>query len=221
MKITVAKFCLYPSEDPSGHAVGFNVEASNGRAFYTDTVIPLTESQGKTDDQIISMAYEELKTNITFRVGELEQRSSLLGQAWTPVDERLPDDPEQPIEETLESVKNSAIRQMELKTQRFIETTPTGGDRYKWFQGVAVLNTKMTLMAIPEGSRTPEMINLLSRILEVEIWQQSVYEFFYAQVQSVALVDESQSVYDILSGFDLSGFNLTDPDMSLAELFIF
>ena len=220
MQITIAKFHLYPQEDPSGYAVGFNVTASNGRSFYTDTIIPLTETQGKTDDQIVSMAYEQLQQGITDRVTTLEQRSPILGTGWTPPDDRLPDDPEQPIEDDLASVQFRVKRKSELKTQRFIENKPNGEDRYKWFQGVAVLNAKFSIMSIPEEYRTQPMIDILSRILEVELWQESVYVHYYVFLQSIMEMTNVADVLDALDGFDLSGFELTDPDVSLAEVLI-
>ena len=218
MQITIAKFHLYPEEAPNSYAVGFNVTASNGRSFYTDTIIPLTETQGKTDDQIVSMAYEHLQQGITDRVTTLEQRSPILGTGWTPPDGRLPDDPEQPIEDDLESVKARAKRQIEHQTQRFIDTQPDGTDRYKWFQGLAFLNTKFSLMSIPEDQRTQPIIDVLSRILEVEVWQASVYQYHYSVVSSIMALETVEEVRDIKDEFTLDQFNITDPGMSLTEI---
>ena len=220
MQITIAKFHLYPQEDPSGYAVGFNVTASNGRSFYTDTIIPLTETQGKTDDEIVALAYQELQQGISDRVSVLETRSSILSQQWVPPDQR---DEQEPVfdDEDLDSVKRTVRRKLELRTQRFVETLPDGGDRYKWFHGFAGVNIKYSILAIPEGDRTQDMVTVLSRILEVEVWQDAVYSAFHAAIDEIVDAGTVEEVRAVEDGFDLSPFNATDPDVSLSEIMIF
>ena len=76
-KITISSLEQYPAATPTGHAVGFTVEASNGKTFYVDTVIPFTDADN--DDTAVSEAYKELKDTINSRVSEEEAKSSLLG----------------------------------------------------------------------------------------------------------------------------------------------
>ena len=222
MQITIAKFHLYPQEDPNGYAVGFNVTASNGRSFYTDTIIPLTETQGKTDDQIVSMAYEQLQQGITDRVTTLEQRSPILGTGWTPPDDRLPDDPETPFDpEDLEALKNIVKRKFELQTQRFIETLPNGNDRYKWFHGITLVNTKFSLLSIPVEHRTQEINDAIDAIFLVEAWQADVFGYFNIAVQDALAAETEEILRSVENSFDLEQFNIMDPDISLDQIMVF
>ena len=75
--ITISRLEQYPADTPTGHAVGFTVEASNGKTFYVATVIPFTDADN--DDTAVSEAYKELKDTINSRVSEEEAKSSLLG----------------------------------------------------------------------------------------------------------------------------------------------
>jgi len=91
MKFVIAKFELYPSTNPTGYAVGFDVTTSNGRNFYRDTVVSLESCLGKTDEEIISLAYSALETNIMGEVNQIKNKSDLLGKEWTPIDTGLAD----------------------------------------------------------------------------------------------------------------------------------
>ncbi|HZJ99512.1 MAG TPA: hypothetical protein VFC79_05880 [Tissierellaceae bacterium] len=72
MKLKVVKYRLYPEENPTGYAVGFNVRLINGRSFYAHTIVNLDDlGSGKTDEEITQMAYEQLEEHIADRVGEL------------------------------------------------------------------------------------------------------------------------------------------------------
>jgi len=72
MQLKVIKYRLYPEENPTGYAVGFNVRLINGRSFYAHTIVDLDDlEEGKTDEEIIQIAYEQLKEHIANRVGEL------------------------------------------------------------------------------------------------------------------------------------------------------
>jgi hypothetical protein len=48
-EVKVAKFHLYPSDEPTGYAVGFSFEA-NGRAGYIDTSVSFEEADGADDE---------------------------------------------------------------------------------------------------------------------------------------------------------------------------
>ena len=72
MKLKVVKYRLYPEENPTGYAVGFNVRLINGRSFYAHTIVDLDDlEEGKTDEEITQIAYEQLEEHIADRVGEL------------------------------------------------------------------------------------------------------------------------------------------------------
>ena len=82
MKVTIAKLHLYPKEEPTGYAVGFSVEAKNGRGFYRDTVMPLEEVENFSDEEVASAAWNEMKEGIIAEVKRLEEKSSLLGKEF-------------------------------------------------------------------------------------------------------------------------------------------
>ncbi len=72
MQLKVVKYRLYPEESPTGYAVGFNIKLINGRSFYAHTIVNLDDlEEGKTDEEITQMAYEQLEEHIADRVGEL------------------------------------------------------------------------------------------------------------------------------------------------------
>ena len=80
MQLKVIKYRLYPEESPTGYAVGFNIKLINGRSFYAHTIVNLDDlEEGKTDEEIIQMAYEQLEEHIADRVGELTYISTIEG----------------------------------------------------------------------------------------------------------------------------------------------
>jgi len=76
--IIIAKLESYPSDEPTGWAVGFNVTCDNGRTFYIDT--PVSYDEAKTDEEAVDKAYEKLKESIDTQIKELEEKSPLLGK---------------------------------------------------------------------------------------------------------------------------------------------
>lgn len=72
MQLKVIKYKLYPEENPTGYAVGFNIKLLNGRSFYAHTIVDLEGlEESKTDEEIIQIAYEQLETHIADRVATL------------------------------------------------------------------------------------------------------------------------------------------------------
>lgn len=84
MKIEIVKFFLYPKDEPTGYAVGFNITTNNDRTFYTDTIIPLASCTGLDDTGIADLAWEELEPQVNAKVAELELLSPIIGGEWTP-----------------------------------------------------------------------------------------------------------------------------------------
>lgn len=84
MQIQIAKFELYPTNEPIGYAVGFNVTTGNNRQFYRDTVVSLESAQGKSDEEIVGLGWQDLQVGIEAEVIRLEAKSNLLGNTWTP-----------------------------------------------------------------------------------------------------------------------------------------
>ena len=87
MEIKIAKFELYPKEEPTGYAVGFNVTTTNGRSFYSDIPVLFDEiSTDSTDEEIIQIGYDKLKDGITSRVQQLEAKGNIIGSTFSPVE---------------------------------------------------------------------------------------------------------------------------------------
>jgi len=76
--LTVSRLDKYPTENPTGWAVGFVVTCNNGRQFYIDTVVPFTEAA--TDEEAVNVAKTRLAEQIQAQVAALEAKSPLLGQ---------------------------------------------------------------------------------------------------------------------------------------------
>ena len=79
--ITISRLEKYPADEPTGHAVGFTVETSNGKSFYVDTTVSFADADD--DDKAVSEAYKSLKDTVDGRITELEAKSSLLGTELT------------------------------------------------------------------------------------------------------------------------------------------
>jgi len=77
-KIIIARLEPYPSDEPTGWAVGFNVICNNGRTFYIDT--PVSYDEATSDEEAVNKAYKKLKESIDTQVKELERKSPLLGK---------------------------------------------------------------------------------------------------------------------------------------------
>ncbi len=72
MQLKVIKYKLHPEDKPTGYAVGFNVKLINGRSFYAHTIVNLENlEEGKTDEEITQIAYEQLEEHISDRVATL------------------------------------------------------------------------------------------------------------------------------------------------------
>ena len=82
-QIKIAKFNLHPADEPTGYAVGFGVKVKS-RDFYRDTVVPLEQCTDKTEDEIVDLAYEQLRDGIESQVTILEAKSDLVGKNYTP-----------------------------------------------------------------------------------------------------------------------------------------
>jgi len=81
--ITVARYELYPGDQPTCTVVGFKVTV-NGREFYRDAQVPLADTEGLTDEQITDLAYPMLQDDIEAETARLEAIPALIGMPFTP-----------------------------------------------------------------------------------------------------------------------------------------
>jgi hypothetical protein len=84
MQIRPVKFELYPRDNPSGYAVGFNITNINNRKFYRDTIVPLEQATDCSDEEVMEIAWEALKSGILQEVERLEEINPLIGRNWQP-----------------------------------------------------------------------------------------------------------------------------------------
>lgn len=76
--ITIAKFTLYPSDEPTSYAIGFAYSA-NGRSGYIDTCVGLDLTVGKTQEEIVNIALNAVSESINSQLKSFEAKSPLLG----------------------------------------------------------------------------------------------------------------------------------------------
>jgi hypothetical protein len=81
-EIKIARMELYPADEPTGYAVGFSYGV-NGRQGYIDTVVSLEEAKDKTQEDIVSIALDNLKDSILQQLTVWEAKSPLLGTTIT------------------------------------------------------------------------------------------------------------------------------------------
>lgn len=96
MQVKIARFELYPEEEPTGYAVGFTITTSNNRVFYRDTVVSLDVSEQRTDEEIVQEAWNELKDAILSEVERLERKSQIIGKTLILPDGLLEDELPEP-----------------------------------------------------------------------------------------------------------------------------
>lgn len=87
MKLTVSRLEAYPADEPTGRAIGFVCECSNGRSFYVDTVVSFADAG--SDEDALDKALEVLSDNINAQCTALEAKSALVG---SDVSDRIVDD---------------------------------------------------------------------------------------------------------------------------------
>ena len=81
--IKVARFELYPAEEPTVYCVGF-AETYRSRVKYADTQISLEEAAGKSDEEIVNVAWTALESQFAAWRDQLANRSPLIGSLFVP-----------------------------------------------------------------------------------------------------------------------------------------
>lgn len=82
-KYTVAKYNLYPAEDPTSMAVGFSVKCK-GRSAYQDTTIPLDQCEGLTEEEICDLAWEQLGPGLEAKAAVFKTKGEIIGEEYKP-----------------------------------------------------------------------------------------------------------------------------------------
>jgi len=97
-KVTIARFELYPREEPTCYCVGFSGSTLAGRSFYQDTQVPLEEAAGITEEEIVALAWGKLKDNFILRMEDIASKPIVLGQIWDHQIEKLSKEAKEVIE---------------------------------------------------------------------------------------------------------------------------
>jgi hypothetical protein len=83
----IAKFQTYPATEPTGYAVGFSVK-HKGRSAYQDTVVPFTECEGLTEEEICDLAFANVGASLQAQVAVFDTKGEIVGQKYTPIADR-------------------------------------------------------------------------------------------------------------------------------------
>jgi hypothetical protein len=90
MIVKIAKFEQYPSDFPTGIAVGFNITFENGRSNYIDTIVHLD----LTEEEAVATAWEQVKENIETMKQTIGALPKLVGSIFTPPSTTISVNPE-------------------------------------------------------------------------------------------------------------------------------
>jgi hypothetical protein len=83
--IVTARFELYPIDNPTSYAVGFGIShKTNKKNYYADTQIPLADISGKTDVDIVHLAWDNVKTNVLIWCKSVMNTSSIHNSIFVP-----------------------------------------------------------------------------------------------------------------------------------------
>jgi hypothetical protein len=79
----VARYEWYPTNNPTGICVGFQANCQpNGRQNYWDTIVASSSASGKTDDQIVALAWDTLSGTMVPWADTEMHKSSLIGETY-------------------------------------------------------------------------------------------------------------------------------------------
>ena len=79
----VTRYGCYPKDNPTGVCVGFTAKCTpNGRANYWDTIVASSSASGKTDTEVVGLAWDTLSGTLV-PWGETEMHeSALIGETY-------------------------------------------------------------------------------------------------------------------------------------------
>lgn len=83
--IKVARFELYPKDEPLSWCVGFVIEVGIHNA-YLDTTIPVTECFDLEPEAVTKLAYLKLKDSIDKIITNFEDKLPIIGTEFNPDD---------------------------------------------------------------------------------------------------------------------------------------
>ena len=83
---TVSRYGWYPSDTPTGVCVGFTGKCTpNERSTYTDTIVASSSAVGKTDDEIVTLAWNTLSGSLLPWAESEMEKPTLMGEVYKTV----------------------------------------------------------------------------------------------------------------------------------------
>lgn len=84
MRTQIVKYEIYPKENPTSYAVGFEISLESGRSFYMDTLVDIGDIEsGMVDGQIAELAFNQIELDIMAKVEELAYtQSTIIGKEF-------------------------------------------------------------------------------------------------------------------------------------------
>jgi len=79
-EVVVTRLELYPQDEPTSYAVGFTVSCGEGKSFYMDTTIPLSDAADS--ETAVNLAYEKMKDTINEKVAALTEKPAIIGKVF-------------------------------------------------------------------------------------------------------------------------------------------
>jgi hypothetical protein len=84
MKITIAKY----DRRKEDLIVGFNLSDDYENSAYTEIALEISDTDGKTQEEVCQLAYEKNKTKIAKIKSSFEEKvESIIGKVFVPVEE--------------------------------------------------------------------------------------------------------------------------------------
>lgn len=81
----IARFELYPSDQPTAYVVGFSVtNKNNNKSIYRDTQVLLTTISGQTDDQIAAVAWDTMKSSFQTWAADVLSKPAIQNGPYVP-----------------------------------------------------------------------------------------------------------------------------------------
>jgi len=81
----IARFELYPSDEPTAYVVGFSVtNKNNNKSIYRDTQVLLTSVSGQTDDQVVAVAWDSMKASFQTWAADVMSKPSIQNGPYVP-----------------------------------------------------------------------------------------------------------------------------------------
>jgi hypothetical protein len=81
--VLVARYDQYPQENPNSYAVGFTITCNaNGASVYRDACIPFSVSMGKTDVEVIALAWNAVKDGVTTWLQTVMHQKPVVGRVF-------------------------------------------------------------------------------------------------------------------------------------------